>query len=64
MENYKITIPFHIKRSYCSQSECLLTKKHVHGKNSVLKKQNITRKFGGMNIAVIRKALKLEIIYY
>ena len=36
----------------------LFTIEHVHAKNSILEKQNVTRKFDGTNIALLRKALK------
>ena len=36
----------------------LFTKEHVHAKNFILEKQNVTRKFDGTNISLLRKALK------
>ena len=36
----------------------LFTKAYENAKNSILEKQNVTQMFDGMNIAVLRKALK------
>ena len=36
----------------------LFPKEHKNAKNSIFKKQNITQKLDGMNIALLRKALK------
>ena len=34
----------------------LFTKEDVHAKNSILEKQNVTQKFDGTDIALLRKA--------
>ena len=36
----------------------VFTREHVHAKNSILEKQNVTRKFNRTNIALLRETLK------